>query len=337
VTVFLLNERTKVREGAGLILKVVSDGPEPVYRVDGYLIRVNLKSLQWYANNLQRLSDVGPNSILHYKGKIGEDGILEATRANFTRIVDKPGTVPLSQSSEASDKATLSNGCTVQAPAFTEDKQHSWIAIPPDHPIQQRVARIGMSLTPACLCENTGKESAKINFRFYAIDDEKVKGGYAIFDKHVILIPKQAAERLQNDSQLAAVLAEGIAQTLQMREITKGEVGEVVTGAAATSTMVFAAPLSAIAFATELIPGKHKGEQAVETPAEDQRDRIALGLMADAGYDPHQAPEAWRLLATEHSTSDPQQLLYPIRSEYQLSVLATMYDLHTTPVSAGPQ
>ena len=337
VTVFLLNERTKMRAGVGLILGVVSPGPEPVYRVDGYLIRVNLKSLQWSANNLQRLSNVGPNSILQYKGKIGVDGILEATRAQFTRIVEKPGIVSSTQGSEASDSVAQTNGGALQSSAPNEDKLQMWHAIPPDQPLQQRVARIGMSLAPTSLREKAGKGPAKIDYRFYAVDDEKIRGGYAIFDKHIILVPKQTIERLQNDSQLAAVLAEGIAQTLQMREIAKGEVGEAVAGTAMAGTMIFAAPLTAIAFAAELIPGKYKEEQVRETPMQEQRDRIALGLIADAGYDPHQAPEAWRLLAAEHPASDSQPLLYPRRSEYQLSVLITMYDPHTTPVAAGPQ
>jgi hypothetical protein len=41
---------------------------------------------------------------------------------------------------------------------------------------------------------------------------------------------------------------------------------------------------------------------------EEQRGRIALALLADAGYDPRQAPEAWRLLDPKHAPADPSAL-----------------------------
>jgi hypothetical protein len=335
VTVFLLNERTRTRAGAGLILGVVTPGPEPVYRVDGYLIHVNLKILRWSNYNLQRLLDVGPNSILEYKGKIGADGIIEATWAQFARIVDKPDVLS-SQNNAASDSPAHTNE-RAHSPTPNEDKLQMWHAIPPDQQLQQRVARIGMSLVPASLCEETGNHLSKIDYSFYVVDDEKMRDGYAIFDKHVILIPKQTAERLQNDSQLAAVLAEGIAQTLQMREITKGKVTEYTAGAAVSGVVIALTPLAVVGYATVLIPAKYRDAPVQQMPYQDQRDRIALGLMADAGYDPHQAPETWRLLAAGHPAPDSQPLPYPLRSEYQLSVLNIMYETHRTPVAASPK
>jgi hypothetical protein len=54
---------------------------------------------------------------------------------------------------------------------------------------------------------------------------------------------------------------------------------------------------------------------------QEQAGRIALTLMADAGYDPQQAPEAWRLLASKKSPKDLSALQYPSRAEYQLGIL----------------
>jgi len=337
VTVCIYNERTKTRTGNGLILRVVSAGPEPVYRADGYQIRINSSSSVSFHSGLKRLSDVGPDTMLRYKGKLGKDGILEATRAQFTRIAGKPEIVSPSQSSEAPNSAAHTNGGAMQGSAPNEDKLQMWHAIPPDQPLQQRVARIGLSLVPAYMSEKAGNNPSKISYRFYAVDDEKMRSGYSLIDKHIILIPKQAAERLQNDSQLAAVLAEGIAQKLQTQVITAGDVAESAAGVAAAGGMIFMTPFAIAGYATYLIPAMHKGEQVLETPIQDQRDRIALGLMADAGYDPHQAPEAWRLLAPVHPALDPQSLPYPLRSEYQLNVLITLYDPHTAPVATVPQ
>jgi hypothetical protein len=58
---------------------------------------------------------------------------------------------------------------------------------------------------------------------------------------------------------------------------------------------------------------------------EEQRGRVALSLMADAGYDPWQAPEAWRLLAPKEPAKDPSKLKYPDRAGYQLEILNLQY------------
>jgi hypothetical protein len=335
--VFIFNERKRVRAGEGLILKVVSTGPEPVYRADGYLIRIGSASSVSFHSGLKRLSDVGPNTVLHYVGKVGADGILEATRARFTRVEHGPQGAPHTPSSGAPGSAAPSKEGAPRddsAPACSDKLAQTWRVVPPDQPLQERVARVGMSLAPAYQREMAGDDPAGIHFRFCAIDDEKMRSGYTLFDKHTILIPRQAVERLQNDSQLAAVLAEGMAQILQVRGISKGEIADAGVGAVLTGTMIFVAPVSAAGFATELIPERYR-EGAMETPVEDQRERIALGLIADAGYDPHQAPEAWRLLAPEHPAPNPQSLPYPLRSEHQLTVLATLYDRRPAPAAPG--
>jgi hypothetical protein len=62
---------------------------------------------------------------------------------------------------------------------------------------------------------------------------------------------------------------------------------------------------------------------------EEQRGRVALSLMEDAGYDPWQAPEAWRLLEPKKLPADLNSLKYPNRSGYQLGILNLQYSLTT--------
>jgi len=332
--IFLRNEWTNVRSGSGLILNMVSSGPDPVFRVDGYLVRlIRLVDISFHSG-LKELSDVGPGTMLQYKGQLGKDGILAAQHASFTRVKHAPSRVSPSHGSEASDSAAQ------QATLSSEDKQHTWKLIPQDDPLQKRVARIGMSLLPAYQREMANNNPAKLDLRFYVIDDESMRSGYALIDKQMILIPKQAAERLQNDSQLAAVLAEAVAQKLQILQgvsVTDGTGLAAGLGSLAAGVVLLGTPVMAIGVASQMLPAKYRGEPTEESPGRKQRDRIALGLMADAGYDPHQAPEVWRLLAPLHPVPDPQSLPYPTRSESQLNVLAIQYDTRTTPVAAAPQ
>ena len=58
---------------------------------------------------------------------------------------------------------------------------------------------------------------------------------------------------------------------------------------------------------------------------QEQRWRVALQLMADAGYDPWQAPEAWRLAEPGKLPADTGTLKYPDRSGYQFALLNLMY------------
>ena len=62
-----------------------------------------------------------------------------------------------------------------------------------------------------------------------------------------------------------------------------------------------------------------------ERVTNEQRWRVALQLMADAGYHPWQAPEAWRLAAPGKLPADTSTLKYPDHSGYQFAILNLMY------------
>jgi hypothetical protein len=59
----------------------------------------------------------------------------------------------------------------------------------------------------------------------------------------------------------------------------------------------------------------------IERKMEDERGCVALGLMADAGFDPWQAPEAWRLLAPGHLPKDPSKLRMSRNLEVSTSIV----------------
>lgn len=72
----------------------------------------------------------------------------------------------------------------------------------------------------------------------------------------------------------------------------------------------------------------------VERKLLEQRGRMLLGYMADAGYDPWQAPEAWRLLAPSRLPKDLSKLKYPAQSEYELGILQLEYKRPSRAASA---
>jgi hypothetical protein len=69
---------------------------------------------------------------------------------------------------------------------------------------------------------------------------------------------------------------------------------------------------------------------------QQDRGRVALSLMANAGYDdPWQAPEAWRLAAAKKLPANLDSFKYPDLSSDQLSVLDLPYKPETANQSAG--
>lgn len=52
---------------------------------------------------------------------------------------------------------------------------------------------------------------------------------------------------------------------------------------------------------------------------------MALALMADAGFDPWQAPEAWRRVVPEELPKDWETVKFPSRGGYQLGILNLQY------------
>jgi hypothetical protein len=187
--------------------------------------------------------------------------------------------------------------------------------------MQARILRIGQALIPAYQKQLPDTDPSKINFRFYAIDDNKTRAD--IFcNVGLVLIPIQVVARLENDDQVAAVLADGVAYQMQIQS------AQLIS----QNRALFGAEL-ATAMATSFIPGASVGVSVAggvvaherNLRMEEQRGRIALGLMADAGNDPHQAPEAWRRLWQKDPPKDTDPVKYPDRSGYLLGILNLQY------------
>jgi hypothetical protein len=132
----------------------------------------------------------------------------------------------------------------------------------------------------------------------------------------------QVVARFKNDDQLAAVLADGVAFNLQRQAARIVEANRVLLGAEAAS--LTAAAFIPLVGLPDLIAGNLAASK-IQTEMEEQRGRVALELMATAGYDPWQAPEAWRLAAPKELSTDLSSLTYPDRSGYQFAILNHTY------------
>jgi len=254
--------------------------------------------------------------------------VVVASHARFvpargwSRLTPRPKTHPEQEPVPAEGALMDSDGkmMSVHAKVRYGDSEGycGWYKLSADQALQQRILRIGERLIPAYQRQLGDDEAAKIWFRFYVSEEDDIKADVPC-TRGLILIPAQAVARLGNDDQVAAVLASEIAFHMQ------GESALLITE---NREFLGAELLAAASLSSGLLLGTTGGllvQHHIEVKLEEQRGRMALALMADAGYDPWQAPEAWRRLAVRKLPKDLEKLKYPNRSGYQLGILNLQY------------
>jgi hypothetical protein len=224
-------------------------------RADGYRIHLDAKTQITWTEPLHSLADVKAGGWIDYQGTRNPDGSVTATRATLMPAFDSP---------------TGGNVDTKRFPPYT------------DPAMQARIDAIGAKLLPAWERDLPDASSIKFHFHFTVVESNTWWDINAL-PSGTILVPHEIVERMQNDSQLAAILADGIASVFERQQFRAGTPGHVAAAASMASD------------AAGHLTGR-AGKGAV-SPAEEQSGRVAIGLLHDAGYDIDQAPVAWWLLA----------------------------------------
>jgi hypothetical protein len=259
-------------------------------RADGYRILLTPATAMKFDPPLASLSDVQPNLWISYKGERRADGIVVAASATLT-----PNNVA-AHHEEAREKADY------DPQAIAPDAKQNGVGkaflgvdarkIPPyyDDAMQARVAKIGDSLVPQYQKSLPDNDPAKLRFRFQLVDEPKEREAI-LWPSGVVLVPRQVVERMENDSQLAAVLADGVAALLEnqyykLQSMKRKALAFGIASAVGAGAIVGTATGA--------------GEYAeVVRNAHEQSARVSLGLMNDAGYTLDEAPKAWWRLSSK--------------------------------------
>lgn len=287
----------------GMVDRVISSGPEPVFRAVGYSFRVGPSAEVKFGKSLTALKDVQTNTWVSFEGRRDASGMIDATKAYFTFVKmpkrkPNPMDVQVTNFPEGS-KIDADKGFTFGKATFPKEDHGGWCGwyeLPQDIALQTRIRELGFRIVPQYQRDLPADDPAKIPFRFYAVDGTQTRK--AIFcNRGLIMVPMVVIDRLQSDNLLAAVLAEGVAGALQQqasdaRGFRLPSTAELITAGSAAG--VAAAMGAGAPFAGE-IGGLITGREAARK-LEYERARMSLALMADAGFDPHSAPDAWRLL-----------------------------------------
>ena len=267
-------------------------------RADGFRIWITSKTKIKWNSPLQSSADVKAGNWIKYKGMMDAAGVLVAATVQIgPNIIDSkeeslrtkneydPSAVP-AQEKQNLLKDSFAGGCGGLYVRGCDPKK-----FPPfkDAEMQARVEKIGNSLVPAYQRALLDSDPAKIDFRYQLIDTKLFREALTLPDG-IILVPHQVVERLQNDAQLAAVVADAMACALERQEY-RAE-GKQKTAVAVTLAGAF------VPYAGPSIAGTGESYSLEILMTEmEQRSRVSLTLLHDAGYDIDQAPIAWWLLA----------------------------------------
>ena len=350
----LLRDAAKQKlAGLGIIISVVATAPELVIAADGYRIRVTTATEINYPKDIKSAADVRAGMWVLYEGKLDQSGHLVAGKIRFLqqeRAIEKQGQVatdpihPLeTPQMPANTVLTAKDDAPPPGNVFCQTGSQQIVGeeilfgnptsrlygydvykISKDRALQSRVRRIGMSMVPAYQKRLTTDDPSKIEFLFCAVDNpaREVITSLEVAEQGRILVSAQLASRFKNDDQLAAVLADGIAYALHQKPPFVIDVNQSTLAAGAGAASVVFVPITGGA-ASVVVGSIYRHE--IEVAEREQRWRVALQLMADAGCDPWQAPEAWRLARPGKLPADTSTLKYPDQSDYQFGILNLMY------------
>lgn len=127
---------------------------------------------------------------------------------------------------------------------------------------------------------------------------------------------------MQNDSQLASILADKVAMLLEQQPVPQPETnGQVAEGMGMTAASFI--PIAGLAVdAYGLGSGIHSSVQARAYLR--QRERVSLSLLNDAGFDLLEAPKAWWLLS-QKKPKDVAGTKPPARALSMYGLLRTIW------------
>lgn len=285
--------------GLALIEEVLSagagnSGTDRLVRADGYRISITPKTQVKFVKPLSSAAEIGTNLWVEYKGKWNPNGVVVADKVSFYKNVISDGLKKERDHWEYDPNAVSADSHQSPLSKGFRGKDASWFPPHKDAAMEARVRAIGEKLVPAYQKGLAAGDPTKINFRFYLIDAPKERDAFAL-PSGIVLVPYQVIEKLQNDSQVAAVLADKVACLMEEQPIplplSNGQLAESA-GWTAAEFVPFAG-LGASVY--QVGSGVSAHERGISD--REQRERVSLSLMQDAGYDLLEAPKAWWILS----------------------------------------
>jgi Domain of unknown function (DUF5666) len=303
------------------------------FRADGYPILITAKTAFTFDPPLNSPADVMTNVWVEYDARPAANGVFVARTARFAQnfITDREDAM---RAKTDYDPTAVPANAKQNPVALTVGIGPDPKKIPPwpDLEMQDRLNTIGHKLIPAYQLHLADSDPSKINFRFQLTDGKRWPAILTL-PSGIILVPHEIVERMENDSQLAEILADAIACVLEKQTYRLRIASGVISAGSVASWAQFLSVVPVVGLAgTAAGIGSGTGQLVLLRKEEHQSGRVSLGLLHDAGYDVSQAPVAWWLLNSRkpHPVSS---IAMPDRTAY---LYRTLGEVWRNPPQATP-
>jgi hypothetical protein len=337
------NDSNKL-SGVAVIDRIDSRDPLLLFRGDGYHFRLPADAEISFKGDITGAAGVDTGTWIRYEGNRDTAGELVITQAEFIKPKPRKPKGDPAKFAQVTDfppgsRIDLDGSFQIKLkPDKTDDTPGGicgWYPVPDVPAVQDHVRRVGMRLVPQYQRDLPDDDPAKIHFRFYVVEEKDIRSALSCHEG-LVLVPVTVINRLRSEDQLAAVLADGVAASLQLGQARIAVDWRVLWEEAGFAALSAVGTPWGLGYAGGMV-GSAIVNHNMQRKLENQRGRVALSLMSDAGFDPWQAPEAWRLLAPEKAPKDLSKLKYPERGGYQLEILNLQYKHAATSTATAAQ
>ena len=265
--------------------------------------------------NLTSLDEVNLDTFVHYEGTRQADGIIDATKIEFEHGDLDPGEAKLWKHYDPKIKApnysSLVPGELTMPSCVYEFCAHY---IVPSQEAQNYITQMGQRLIPQHQKDLPSDDPLKIPFQFYLVRDKTFNA--VSYPNGLVLVHSGVFEVLQNEAQLAFVLAHEISHAVEKHAWQEYEYHrkELIALRASGAFVPFAGELASNAAASAI-------KSAYARSLENQADRVALEWMLMAGYDIREAPASWKAVSLKHG----EGLVDPIWGSHENRTMRRSY------------
>jgi len=239
---------------------------------------------------LKTLADVGPGTVMTYHGREQADGSVLATSVEFKQNEMEESEYKLWKKIKIKEKPfNFESGKPAELKVGSDKYK-----VLPSQAVQDYVNQLGWSLVPDYQRRLRDSHPQKINFQFRVIQAKSFNA--ATYPMGMIIIHSDVFRILENEAQLAAVLAHEIAHATQEHTFRRMQHNKKRRVALKIGSLV-AAGMGYYSISRILEVVNTAMVQGYGRTLENQSDRLALQYMADAGYDIREAPRVWKLVA----------------------------------------
>jgi len=233
------------------------------------------------------------DTFMHYEGTRQSDGSVLTSKVEFQHAELENGEIKLWR--QLTPKVKEANFASSKPGELKVAR--SKYKLVPDKEAQDYVGRIGQALIPAHQKELPAGDPLRIPFTFYLIEAKSFNA--SAYPNGVVIVHSGLFDSLENEGQLAFVLSHEITHAIEKHVWREHEYHKKALMALKIGGAIGAGfGGRGVADLANMVEAGIRNGYA--RSLENQADREGMERMLEAGYDPREAPRAWKAVAKKY-------------------------------------